>query len=600
MRKTVEELVSSAIQAAIDSGELSAPEVPDPCIERPRDLAHGDWASSVALKGAKVFRKKPAETAQIIANRLTGSELIDDVEVAGPGFINIKLAPAALQSTIAQVRRERADFGRCNLGQGKKVNVEFVSANPTGPLHVGHGRWAVLGDCICNVLDHAGWDVTRENYINDAGNQMNVFANSVAVRYLQLYRLVREQGMTLDTAQEELVADTALEEDERKYASELGEHSYGGAYIVDIARMIADAEGDIWVDRDPDEREVYFRERSYTQVLDHMHEIIDEVGTHFDVWFSERTLHAPDETGKSAIDRAIDKLRADGYVFEKDGAVWFRSTDLGDDKDRVLIKADGDCTYFAADVAYMLNKFSRGFERVLLVLGADHHGYIGRMDAICKAFGHEPGFDNEFAIILGQLVNLLRDGKPVRLSKRAGTMITFEELLEEVGCDATRYLMIAKSADQPIDFDIEAAKKQDNTNPVYYVQYAHARICSILRKVADQRGIEVTDDMDALVAGLIADDVDLSLLCDPAEFDLMRKLDEFPEIVESAARDCAPYRLTHYAESLAATFHAFYTQCRVISDDEALTNARLAAVDAARIALSLALSLLGVNAPVRM
>ena len=600
MRKTVEELVTRAIQAALDAGELSCETTPDACVERPRDLAHGDWASSVALKGAKVFRKKPAESAAIIASHLTDSDLIDAVEVAGPGFINIKLAPAALQSVIEQVRAERGNFGRCDLGQGKKVNVEFVSANPTGPLHVGHGRWAVLGDCICNVLDHAGWDVTRENYINDAGNQMNVFANSVAVRYMQLYRLVREQGMTLDEAQATLVEDTAREEDERIYAAELGEHSYGGAYIVDIARMIADAEGDSWVDHDAQEREEYFRERSYSQVLDHMHEVIDSVGTHFDVWFSERTLHAPDADGKSAIDRAIGKLDEQGYIFEKDGATWFRSTDLGDDKDRVLIKADGDCTYFAADVAYMLDKFSRGFERILLVLGADHHGYIGRMDAICKAFGHEPGFDNEFAIILGQLVNLLRDGKPVRLSKRAGTMITFEELLEEVGRDATRYLMIAKSADQPIDFDIEVAKKQDNTNPVYYVQYAHARICSILRKAAEQRGIEVSDDMDALVAGLIVDDVDLSVLTDPAEFELMRKLDEFPEIVESAARDCAPYRLTHYAEALAATFHQFYTQCRVITDDDALTQARLAAVDAARIALSLALSLLGVSSPVRM
>ena len=604
MRKTVVELVGNAISAAIDAGELAAPDLPDACVERPRDPAHGDWASSVALKNAKVFKRNPKEVAEVIASHLRDSELIDSVEVAGPGFINIRLSAAALRSVISQVRDERGDFGRCDLGQGRKVNVEYVSANPTGPLHVGHGRWAVLGDCICNLLDHAGWDVTRENYINDAGNQMDIFGNSVAVRYVQLFRLV-EDGMTMDEATETLVADTALPEEERAYAAELGEHAYGGAYIVDIARMIADAEGDAWVDRDPEERELYFRERAYRQVLDHMREILDGCGTHFDVWFSERKLHAPGPDGKSDIERAIDHLRDLGYIFEKDGATWFSSTALGDDKDRVLIKADGDCTYFAADIAYMLDKFSRGFDRLLFIWGADHHGYIGRMEAAAKAFGHTAGPDGQFEVIIGQLVNLLRDGKPVRLSKRAGTMITFEELLDEVGRDATRYLMISKSTDQTIDFDIEVAKKQDSSNPVYYVQYAHARICSILRKAADARGIHLEgssdqEDMDALVAALIGDDVDLGALVDPAEFELMRKIDEFPEIVEASARDCAPYRLTHYAESLAATFHQFYTQCRVISDDEALTDARLAVVDATRITLSLTLSLLGVSSPVRM
>lgn len=592
MREEVEQIVFQAVQAAIDSGQLSAPEAPEPCVERPRDPDHGDWASSVALKNARVFRKNPREVAETIAAHIGADALVESVEVAGPGFINIRLSSRALQNVVADVRVKGGSFGRCDLGGGRKVQVEFVSANPTGPMHVGHGRWAALGDSLANVLEHAGWTVEREFLINDAGNQMDIFASSVDVRYRQICRLIAD-GMTEQEACDALIVDTTLPLEERSYASELGKDSYGGAYVVEIAQRILDECGAGWATRPEEEREAYFKERAYTQVLEHMKTVLERCGVRFDVWFSERVLHEKDTEGKCDISRAIETLDKAGYIYEKDGAVWFRSTDFRDDKDRVLVKADGDYTYFAADIAYHADKFSRGFDRVINIWGADHHGYVARMQAACAALGYA----DRLEIVLGQLVNLLRDGETVRLSKRAGTMVTFEELLDEVGKDATRYLMVAKSADQPIDFDIEAAKKQDSSNPVFYVQYAHARICSILRKAAGQ---DDAIDMDTLANQVIGASPDLTPLIDEAEFALIRRISEFPEVVEGAARDRAPFRLTHYAEDLAASFHQFYTRCHVLTDDEELTKARLALVDASRIVLSLSLALLGVSAPTHM
>ncbi|MBQ6454403.1 MAG: arginine--tRNA ligase [Coriobacteriales bacterium] len=595
MRDIIEAVVLQAIKDAVDAGELPFEQVPAPAVERPRDLAHGDWATSVALRNAKAARTNPRALAQVIAAHIDQSDLIESVEIAGPGFINMKLSNAALQGVLRKVHEQGDAYGRCDLGQGRKLQVEFVSANPTGPMHVGHGRWAALGDSLCNVLSHAGWDVEREFYINDAGNQMNIFASSVSVRYQQICRFI-EQGMAPADAVAILIADTALEPEQRQYAAELGENSYGGAYIVDIAYEIYQDEGDVWYRADHSEREHHFRERAYTQVLAHNKEVLHSCGVDFDVWFSERSLYEPGPDGIGPVDRAIEVLRQAGHIYQKDGAVWFASTKFGDDKDRVLIKADGAYTYFASDIAYHLNKFDRGFSKVIDIWGADHHGYVPRMKSACTALGH----DGQLDVIIGQLVNLLRNGEPVRLSKRAGTMVTFEELLDEVGSDATRYLMIYRSTDQSIDFDIEVAKKQDSTNPVFYVQYAHARICSILRKAAAARGIQQEQDMDAISAALIPDDLQLQLLDDPSELALMRQLDSFGEVLEGAARDYAPFRLTHYAEDLAASFHQFYTQCHVLTDDAALSDARLYAVDASRIALRLVLRLLGVSAPVRM
>ena len=442
---------------------------------------------------------------------------------------------------------------------------------------------------MANVLSFAGYDVTREFYINDAGNQMNVFADSVSHRYLQVARLVAA-GSSRAQAHDEIVTNMD------SYRAELPENCYAGAYIVDIAARIFDSEGDAWVEADEAARDAHFKEVAYTAVLDHVKTLLHSFGLDFDVWYSERTTYAKDADGSSRLSRALDALREGGYLYEKEGAVWFRTTDFGDDKDRVLVKADGSYTYFAPDIAYHKNKLDRGFDRCIDILGADHHGYIKRIQSVGHVFGH-PG---QPEVVIGQMVNLFRDGVAVRMSKRTGEMVTFEELIDEVGVDATRYLMLSRSTDQTIDFDIAQAKKQDSSNPVYYVQYAHARICSLLRKAAAARGISDEQGPDALAEALIARDADLSALVDDAELALARKIDEFPELAAGCARDLAPFRITHYAQDLASTFHQFYTQCHVLTDDDVLTAARLFAADATRRVLRNALGLLGVSAPEKM
>jgi len=567
MREMLRTLLDDAIRGAIDAGELHLDSVPEIGFERPRDLAHGDWATNVALKSAKAAGTSPRAIADAIAARVAGHPDIDTVEVAGPGFINLRLSAAALRRQVALVRVAGEDWGRVDLGRGRRVQVEFVSANPVGPLHVGHGRWAALGDSMAAVLAHAGWKVEREFYVNDAGVQMDIFAKSVAARYLELC------GRKVEFAPE----------------------WYQGAYITEISREIFDAEGDVWADSDSDARESYFKEKAYAQVLAHLQHVLHGMGVDFDVWFSERTLHVKGDDGLSEVQRGIEQLRALGHIYDLDGAVWFRSTEFGDDKDRVLLKADGEFTYFAADIAYHKDKFERGFDRVINIWGADHHGYVARMKAAVAALGYPGRLD----VVIGQLVTLLRNGEVVRMSKRTGEMVTFEELLDEVGADAARYFFLRRSTDQPLDFDIGLAKEQSSDNPVFYVQYAHARICSILRKAAG-----VTADESAVAAEAAARlapaDVALDALDDPSEFALIRKLAEFPEVVEQAADLLAPHKLAHYAEDLAGAFHQFYTLCRVVTDDMALTAARIALVDATRLTLERVLALLGVSAPERM
>ena len=432
IRESLEAIIDAAIDAARADGSLELAEAPQAALERPRDEANGDWASTVAMRTAKLAHKNPREIAQIIVDHIPANDMIAAVEIAGPGFINIRLSDAVLQGVVREVREEGDNCGRGTIPEGERyVNLEYVSANPTGPFHVGHGRWASLGDAMARVMRHGGYDVYEEYYINDHGNQMDVFGNSVNVRYQQL-----------------LGRDV-----------EMPEACYGGAYVKDIAQDIIDRDGDKWLNVSDEERVEAFREMAY-----------------------ERSLYVEDENGESAVSRSLDAMREKGYLYEKDGALWFRSTDLGDDKDRVLIKGDGEATYFMSDVAYHYDKMMRGFDHLIDLWGADHHGYIKRCECMLEAWGW-PG---ALEVQLGQLVNLFRDGKAVRMSKRTGEMVTFEELIDEVGVDATRYLMLSRSADQPIDFDIEVAKKKDASNPVYYVQYAHARICSILRKAADE------------------------------------------------------------------------------------------------------------------
>ncbi len=568
MREVIESLVSQALRSAVEGGRLVLPELPDPAVERPRDPSHGDWATSVALRSAKVAGMNPRQVAQILSDEMSSHPDIDAVEIAGPGFINLRVSANALQRVLREVHEQGAGFGRIDLGKGARVQVEFVSANPVGPMHVGHGRWAALGDSMARVLEHAGYSVQREFYVNDAGVQMDTFAKSVAARYLELC------GREVD----------------------FGEDWYRGAYITDIAREIFDAEGDAWADAAPAERESHFKETAYVQVLEHLKHVLHDMGVDFDVWFSERTLHASVD-GSSEVEKTIQALRSAGHIYEKDDATWFASTPFGDDKDRVLKKADGSYTYFAADIAYHKDKFDRGFDRVIDIWGADHHGYVKRMEAAVAALGHPGKLD----VVIGQLVNLFRDGEVVRMSKRTGEMVTFEDLLDEVGPDAARYFFLRRSTDQPLDFDIGLAKQQSNENPVYYVQYAHARICSILRKAAGADTSDETVDISATIASLVTDEAPLELLASDPELALMRKLAEFPEVVEVAATQLAPAKLTRYAEDLAASFHQFYTLCRVVDPGKPeLTSARLYAADATRIALAGVLALVGVSAPERM
>lgn len=569
IRESLEAVLYQALSSAVQAGALPLEEVPQPTLERPREEGHGDWACTIAMRLAKAARMNPRQIAQILVDNLPENELIETVEIAGPGFINLTLANSVFQNVIAEVRAQGSDYGKSTLPKPCKVDLEYVSANPTGPMHVGHGRWAALGDSIARVMRHAGYDVDEEFYINDQGNQMNVFADSLVVRYQQ-----------------------ALGQD-----VEMPEASYGGGYVKELAQQIIERDGDKWLSVDPDERRHEFREMGYKAMMENVKETLEIFGNHFDTWFSERSLFVADEEGKTKVDRAFEVMKEKGYIFEQDGATYFRSTAFGDEKDRVLIKTNGELTYFMSDVAYHYDKMQRGYDHLIDIWGADHHGYIPRCQAMMAAWGY-PG---ALEVVLGQLVTLFRDGQQVRMSKRTGEMITFRELIDEVGVDATRYMMLSKSSDQSIDFDIEVAKKKDASNPVYYVQYAHARICSILRKAAQARDIETEGvSVAELAEALSINNADLSVLTHESELELMRKMADFTDLVAGAARDRAPFRLTHYAQDLAALFHSFYTNCRVIGEGEQLEQARLALAESARIVLALALGLLGVSAPEHM
>ncbi len=545
------QLLREAVSAAAETGALPAAEVGVIELERPRERSHGDWATNLALTLAGALDMAPRRVAEaIIAHAHPDPAQVSGIEVAGPGFINFRLASQWLHRIPIEIERSGDSYGHSDLGGGRRVQVEFVSANPVGPMHIGHGRWAAVGDVLASCLAATGHQVEREFYINDYGSQMEVFGRSVAARYL------------------ELVGEPA----------DFPEDGYQGEYIRDIAREIVEREGDRYLAMPPEERETTFRERAYVEVLDHLKKTLADMGVTFDVWFSERSLYAG-----GAVEETVEELRRRGHVYERDGAVWLRTTEFGDDKDRVLIREGGLPTYFCADIAYHRDKLTRGFQTIINIWGADHHGYVKRMQAALRALGHD---EDVLEVIIGQLVNLFRAGEPVRMSKRTGEMVTLEELLDEVGRDAARYFFLMRSTDTSLDFDIELAKKQTQDNPVFYVQYAHARISSILTHAAE-RGVEPVPAAEA----------DLGLLSEEGDLALLRKLAEWPEILARAAESRAPYTIAKYAEELAGDFHVFYTKCRVVTDDPELSRARLTLVRAAQLLLKQVLGLAGVRAP---
>ena len=547
--------IRSAILAAIAAGELPkeiSKELPESiALERPKNRDHGDYASSIALQLAKPAGKNPRDVATILQSNLAVIPEIAKVDIAGPGFLNITLNRASQAELVRTILNSQTHYGRSNGLAGVRINLEFISANPTGPLHLGHTRWAAVGDALGRVLSAAGAEVVREFYINDRGNQMDLF------------------GASLESA--------AL-------GKPIPDDGYQGAYISDIAASLVAQDSKLIAMPEPD-RVNEFRERGYAWQLGDQKRVLENFGTHFDVWFSERSLH---EGG--SVDVAMVKLRKQGHVFEEDGATWLRTTDFGDDKDRVLTKANGDLTYFASDTAYYINKRDRGFDICIYMLGADHHGYVGRLKATAACAGDNPEYN--IHVLIGQLVKIMEGGEEVKLSKRAGTIITLEELVEKVGVDAARYTLIRYPVDTPMILDVDVLKRNTNENPVYYVQYAHARIAGVLRNAQELK----------IPVGL--ENFDPSQLTHDRENELLGALADFPKIVAGAAEFREPHRVARYLEELAGVYHGFYADCRVLPlGDEpvsAIHSARANLCAATKQVIKNGLDLLGVSAPEKM
>lgn len=545
------ELVLRALEKVQADGVIGGDPLPRPEFERPKRREHGDWATNIALVAAK-GRGKPRDIAAAIKERLPESHLVSGVDIAGPGFLNFHLSPAWLHDVVRRASDREEAFGIASEKMKGSVNVEFVSANPTGPINVVSGRHAAAGDVIASLLEAAGYEVTREYYINDAGRQIRLFAESLAARYMQSHG-----------------RDEPLPED-----------GYQGDYLADVARDIAAEVGDRYVDADPAERVSAMRELGLARMIAAIKDSLGRFGTDFDVWFSEQSLH-----DSGLVRRTIERLQGAGFVEERDGALFFLSTRFGDDKDRVVIRADGEPTYFASDLAYVQDKLGRGHDHLIYLWGADHHGSVKRFLGGVEALELDR---SAVEVRLVQIVSLLSGGGVVKASKRAGAIVELDELVADVGKDAVRYMMLSRSYEGPLDFDIALAKEQAPENPVFYVQYAHARICSILRK-AEAAGITI-DPSSA----------ELGLLEHSSEDELMRKLASFEEVIPEAAEMRAPQRLTRYIEELASDFSAFYRDCHVITDDVRLTEARATLCLATRAVLARSLALLGVSAPESM
>ena len=550
----IKAILSDAIvktaQQAIAAGVVKEGMLPEVQLTVPPKKEFGDFATNFAMQSARALRCNPRVLAQYIVDHLDCA-YVKRMEIAGPGFLNFYLDPDWVYDMLAHIVEAGENYGNLPKASDEKIQVEYVSANPTGPLHVGHGRGAAVGSALSNLLKAAGYDVEQEYYINDAGNQMNNLARSVNARYLELL------GQTC----------------------EFPEDGYHGHDIIDTAQRIIDKYGDRFLKMEEDERLEQFKTIAYQEKLAALKEDLERFNVRFDVWFSEKTLH---EANK--INEACEYLLEKGYMEKRDGALWLKSTEFGDDKDRVVIRDNGVPTYFAADIAYHTNKFNRGFDRVINLWGADHHGYIARMKAAMQCMGFKP---EQLEILVLQMVRLLRDGQEVKMSKRTGQSVTLNELIDEVGTDAARFFFVMRSIDSQLDFDLDLAVKKSNDNPVFYVQYAHARICSIMRQVAEA-GITVQGKGN------------YRLLTEPVEVDLIKKLGEYPEMLAAAAKERAVQQVAHYVYDLAGLFHSAYNQCRILGVNEELQQARLAMVMAVGHVVRHALSILGVSAPEKM
>jgi arginyl-tRNA synthetase len=552
--------VTKSLQKAFESlkEQWGIEIIPDIEVEIPRDDKMGDFATTAALKLAKILKKSPRDIANEIVAKLKeqSSELFESIDIAGPGFINFRFNKGFFCDRLKAILEGGGSLLRSDIGKGQKIQVEFVSANPTGPLHIGHGRGAAVGNALCNILEAAGYDVEREFYINDAGLQIKLLGKSVYARYQQLH------GNNV----------------------EFPEDGYKGEYIESIACVINEKEGNKYLNKTFDECGDFITEFSYKMMLENIEKDLKDFGVIFDRWQSEKELHAND-----LVTNALNSLKDKGLLYEQGGATWFRSTEFGDDKDRVVKKKDGEFTYFASDISYHKNKLDRGFDEVIDIWGADHHGYIHRIRSVLEAYDLPK---DKFRVILIQMVSLLRHGEPVQMSKRSGAFITLREVIEEVGPDITKFIFLTRKADSHLDFDIDVAKEQSSENPVFYVQYAFARISSIFRQAVEKRvqGVE----------GSRVQGADLALLKEDEEIILIKKLLQYPMVFEGAATACEPHRITYYLQELAGVFHGYYYKHRVISDDNQLTLARLSLCKGVKMILEEGLKLLGVSAPEKM
>ena len=552
MKETVIQGIKAALAAAVSAGDLPDGEYPDVLLEVPPQKEFGDFATNIAMQSARIAHKSPRMIADILLKHLDAPWL-EKAEVAGAGFINFFLKHDIIYDTLCHILEQGKQYGQAPLRAEDTVQVEYVSANPTGPLHVGHGRGAAYGSALVNLLRAAGYNVQSEYYINDAGNQMNNLAASVNARYLELLGK----------------------------KAEIPENGYHGADIIDTARAIIEQDGDKYLQMDEKDRLEIFKNRAYEEKLKALKRDLESFNVTYDKWFSERTLHP------EAIKKACETLKGNGNMYEKDGALWLKSTAYGDDKDRVVIRDNGVPTYLAADIAYHKNKYERQFKKLINIWGADHHGYVARVKAAMAALGFDP---NQLEILLLQMVSLFRNGELVKMSKRTGQAITLNELIEEVGTDAARYFFIMRSLDTQLDFDLDLAKSHSNENPVYYIQYANARIFSIYKQVAENGD----------VFDMTWKNTKWDKLKEERELALIKKMAAYPEEIRKAAADRAPHRIAHFVYEMAGLFHAFYNNCHIIQTDKELEEARLALVTAVQITIANCLAVLGISAPETM